>query len=228
MLAGQLQAIPHAYATDGDRYDDRGSHFRDEGRFRTATPIEHLIVVIPENRSYDHTYGTYRPRHGQLVSNLLFKGIVNADGTPGPNFAAGAQFTVPAQPSFYIGAPANAPYAVMPAPDTAGTPTAPRDTAPPFTSLQIAAVERDLETTDLALLTTGASGLPNRSVDTRVTNAANLPNGPFQLTGPTMPYDAYTGDTIHRFFQMWQQSDCRLANATRGNPRVGLTALSLS
>ena len=78
MLAGQLQAIPHSYATD----DDRGSHFR------TETPIEHLIVVIPENRSYDHTYGTYRPRHGQFVSNLLFEGIVNADGTPGPNFAA--------------------------------------------------------------------------------------------------------------------------------------------
>jgi phospholipase C len=218
MLAGQLQAIPHAYATD-DRDDDRGPHSRDEGRLRTATPIEHLIVVIPENRSYDHTYGTYRPRHGQSVSNLLSKGIVKADGTPGPNFAAGAQFTVPPQPAFYyIGAPSKTPYSVLPAPDTSGTPTAPRDTAPPFTSLQIAAVERDLEPADLVLLTTGASGLPQRSTDTRVTNAANLPNGPFQLTGPTLPYDAYTGDTIHRFFQMWQQSDCNLANATRGNP----------
>jgi phospholipase C len=55
-------------------------------------------------------------------------------------------------------------------------------------------------------------------VDTRVTNAADLPDGPFQLTGPTMPYDAYTGDTIHRFFQMWQQSDCSIVNATRINP----------
>src|SRR5260221_166007 len=208
MLAGQLQAIPHSYATD----DDRGSHFR------TETPIEHLIVVIPENRSYDHTYGTYRPRHGQFVSNLLFKDIVNADGPPGPNSPGGAHFPVPPQPGFYIGAPAKTPFAVLPAPDTSGTPTAPRDTAPPFTSLQIAAVEQNLETADLALLTTGASGLPARSIDTRVTNAANLPNGPFQLTGPTMPYDAYTGDTIHRFFQMWQQSDCSLANATRGNP----------
>src|SRR5207302_7647576 len=81
-----------------------------------------------------------------------------------------------------------------------------------------AAMEQDLETGDLFLLTTGASGLPLRVVDTRVTNAANLPNGPFQLTGPTMPYDAYTGDTIHRFFQMWQQSNCSVANATRRNP----------
>ena len=82
MLAGQLQAIPHAYATD-DRDDDRGPHSRDEGRLHTATPIEHLIVAIPENRSYDHTYATYRPRHGQSVSYLLSKGIVKADGTPG-------------------------------------------------------------------------------------------------------------------------------------------------
>ena len=43
-------------------------------RFHTETPIEHLIVVIPENRSYDHTFGTYRPRHGQLV-RLIEEGI---------------------------------------------------------------------------------------------------------------------------------------------------------
>jgi len=211
MLAGQLQALPHAYADDRD--GDHESHSR-----RTATPIEHLIVVIPENRSYDHAFGTYVPRHGQFVSNILSKGIVRADGTPGPNFFAGAQFTVPPQPAFYIGAPAKTPYPVLPAPDTSGTPTAPRDTSPPFSSVGIAAVERDLEPADLVLLTTGASGLPARSVDTRVANAANLPDGPFQLTGPAMPYDAYTGDTIHRLFQMWQQSDCNIANATRSNP----------
>ena len=209
MLAGQLQVVPRVYAAGDDRGGDRT---------RTETPIEHLIVVIPENRSFDHTFGTYHPRHGQFVSNLLSKGIVNADGTPGPKFAAGVQFTVPPQPAYYIGAPSKTPYAVLPAPDTNGAPTAPRDTAPPFNTLQEAAVEQDLETADLVLLTTGATGLPTRSVDTRVTNAANLPNGPFQLTGPTMPYDAYTGDTIHRLFQMWQQADCSVANATRRNP----------
>ena len=211
MLAGQLHAIPQAYANDRD--GDRGSHSRG-----TVTPIEHLIVVIPENRSYDHAFGTYVPRHGQFALNILSKGIVNADGTPGPNFAEAAQFTVPAQPAYYIAAPAKSPYAVLPAPDTLGAPTAQSNTAPPFTSVAIAAIERDLEPADLPLLTTGATGLPTRSVDTRVTNAANLPDGPFRLTGPTMPYDAYTGDTIHRFFQMWQQSDCSIVNATRSNP----------
>ena len=209
MLAAQLQAIPHAYPNDGRDDDDHR---------RTATPIEHLIVIIGENRSFDHTFATFQPRHGESVANLLSKGIVRADGSPGPNFADAAQFTVAAQTSYYVGAPAKTPYAILPSPDTNGTPTALRDTAPPFKTLQEAAAESDLETGDLVLLTTGASGLPARVVDTRVTNAANLPNGPFQLTGPTMPYDAYTGDTIHRFFQMWQQSDCSVASATRHNP----------
>src|SRR5262249_29600710 len=207
MLAGQLQALPHAYA------DDQGGQNK-----LTETPIEHLIVVIPENRSYDHTFGTYVPRHGQFALNILSKGIVNADGTPGPNFAEAAQFTVPPQPSYYIAAPAKSPYAVLPAPDTLGSPRAQSNTAPPFTSVAIAAVEQDLEPADLVLLTTGATGLPTRSLDTRVTNAANLPDGPFQLTGPTMSYAACTGSTIHRSFQMWKQSDCSIVNAPRTNP----------
>ena len=47
-----------------------------------------------------------------------------------------------------------------------------------------------------------------------------LPPGPFQMTGPTMPYDAYTGDTIHQFFQMYQQMDCAIdkEHVTRRNP----------
>src|SRR5262249_13057393 len=28
----------------------------------------------------------------------------------------------------------------------------------------------------------------------------------------------YTGDSTHRFYQMWQQSDCSVANSTTGNP----------
>jgi len=33
-----------------------------------------------------------------------------------------------------------------------------------------------------------------------------------------LPYDSYTGDTTHRFYQMWQQSDCSIRNATEANP----------
>src|ERR1700733_2493883 len=51
----------------------------------TTTPITHVIVIIGENRSFDHVYATYTPRRGERVSNLLAKGIVNADGSPGPH-----------------------------------------------------------------------------------------------------------------------------------------------
>src|SRR5580698_3973863 len=50
-----------------------------------VTPIQHVIVIIGENRSFDHVYATYQPANGQTVSNLLSKGIINAKGGPGAN-----------------------------------------------------------------------------------------------------------------------------------------------
>ncbi|MFL5288540.1 MAG: alkaline phosphatase family protein [Rhodopila sp.] len=52
----------------------------------TKTPIKHVIVIYGENRSFDHLFGTYRLPSGDSVMNILSEGIVNADGTPGPNF----------------------------------------------------------------------------------------------------------------------------------------------
>ena len=200
-----------ATGADSDAPTDKGS---------TASPIKHVIVVIGENRSFDHVFGTYIPKPGQSVSNLRSKGIVNADGSPGPNFAQAAQFTTAGQAQYFISAGNKTPYTVLPPPDLGGAPNAPSNVAPPFTSTQIvAAIEPGLQPGDFALLTTGATGAAGtQGVDTRVANASQLPNGPFQLTGSTMPYDAYTGDTIHRFYQMWQQSDCSVGNATRANP----------
>jgi phospholipase C len=96
-------------------------------------------------------------------------------------------------------------------------------TSPPFTGLtdtQLAAIEPSLELSDLFLLTTGATGaaVTSGAPDTRIANYTALPNGPFRLTGPTLLYDTYTGDTAHRFYQMWQQSDCSMQNATEDNP----------
>src|SRR5262249_9164650 len=77
-----------------------------------------------------------------------------------------------------------------------------------------------LEFGDLPLLTTGATGLKNCTADptlppapcavpdTRMANFNALPNTAFQITGPNVPYDSYTGDMVHRLFHMWQQSDC--------------------
>src|SRR5947209_8273581 len=54
-----------------------------EGDANTATPIKHVIVIVGENRSFDHLFATYVPKPGETVNNLLSEGIVNADGTPG-------------------------------------------------------------------------------------------------------------------------------------------------
>src|SRR5882724_4249973 len=60
---------------------------------RTLTPIKHVIVIIGENRTFDHVYATYQPKHHQDISNLLSKGIVNEDGTPGWNYLHSAQYS---------------------------------------------------------------------------------------------------------------------------------------
>ena len=46
----------------------------------TATPIEHLIVVVGENISFDNLFATYEPPAGERVANLLSRGIVDRDG----------------------------------------------------------------------------------------------------------------------------------------------------
>jgi hypothetical protein len=73
---------------------------RDEHAGRS--PIKHVIVVIGENRSFDHVFATYRPRHDQHVDNLLSRGIVDDEGHPGPNFRHAAQFMVSPQASYFI------------------------------------------------------------------------------------------------------------------------------
>ena len=52
--------------------------------------------------------------------------------------------------------------------------------------------------------TSGGIGLPENVPDVRF--PADLPNGPFQISR-YVPYAAYTGDPVHRFFQMWQDID---------------------
>ena len=189
---------------------------------KTTSPIKHVIVLIGENRGLDHTFGVYKPKgKGQTIFNLLSQGIVNEDGSPGPNYSKAQQYSVAAQSSFYIGAPAISksaynPVNVMPQPNTAGTPSAPSDTSPPFKTVAEASVEKDMSPSDLDILTTGASGLATNVLDTRVPGAGTLA-GPFPLQGPHISDDDYTGDTTHRFYQDWQQDDCSVASVTKSN-----------
>jgi len=230
----------------------RGSSPIDRAR-RTATPIKHVVVIIGENRTFDNVYGTYVPKRGQHVSNLLSLGIVNADGSPGPNSIAARQFRVntinPVR--FFIDTdtltnPGKAAYApFLPTPEAGGAPPQPvtlaqlqkdpAPAAPPFDAATFSpallhTLSPVLRGNDLRLLTTGATGLRNctgdpteppsscSETDVRVADFDGLPNTVFQITGPRLPYDTYTGDMVHRFFHMWQQSDCRVASATASNP----------
>jgi acid phosphatase len=82
----------------------------------TTTPIKHLIVIVGENHSFDNVFGAYQPGTGHRVANLLSKGIINADGTPGPAFALAAQQQA-VELKHYSTAPAQlVPYPYLPAP----------------------------------------------------------------------------------------------------------------
>jgi len=200
----------------------------------TESPIKHVIVLIGENRSFDHLFATYIPQaKGERVSNLLSKGIIDADGEPGPNFRKAQQFAAvaPFRTKYFISLrdDEKAPYEILPEPTLNFAPT--KTIFPPGTpEALLAAVEPSLEAGDLNLLTTGAASeftqtFEQPDPDTRVENFNVLNNGPFQLEGTLLPYDSYTGDTTHRLFEMWQQSDCSFAKATFENPSGCLSDL---
>ncbi|HEY9023240.1 MAG TPA: alkaline phosphatase family protein [Burkholderiaceae bacterium] len=135
----------------------------------TTTPIQHVIVVVGENRSFDNLYGTYQPPRGQRIENLLAKGIVNADGTPGRHHAEATQRAASSTAKYTPVTTSTGKYQTLPRP-----------------------------------YTTSAIGQPPGVPDLRF--PADLPNGPFQIS-KYAPYSAYTGDPVHRFFQMYEEID---------------------
>jgi phospholipase C len=185
----------------------------------TATPIKHVIVIIGENRSFDHVFATYVPKKGEKVWNLLSLGIVNADGTPGPNFSKAEQSAASETPSdTYLLDPAKTsfPGSVLPAPLVGG----PMDSYVKDDSLTLAQQsENGLPADYYAYLVTGGTGQTSKTPDARIKNVDALPAGPFQLTnGDTFTYNDYAASPVHRFYQMWQQLDCAISHATKGNP----------
>lgn len=137
-----------------------------------TTPIKHVIIVVGENHTFDNLFGTYQPKAGQTVDNLLSKGIVNADGSPGPKFDRARQrigANGPRTASYRVETSTTGDYATLPQP-----------------------------------WTTDTFGVGQKHLDGRFPK--DLPNGPYQIS-KYAPYNAYTGDPAHRFFQMWQQWD---------------------
>jgi acid phosphatase len=181
----------------------------------TATPIEHLIVIIGENETFDGLFATYTSRAGS-VRNLLSEGIITADGAPGPNFDLARQQRARRQAHYTIDPPRAGPYPVLPHQRLIG-----------------------VQNQNFQLVGTGD--------DPRY--RGKLPPGPFQITRyvpypvtaavPTLAtataaLSAATGDPVHRFFQMWQQTggdNSRLdlytwvaVTAGKGADTIGVTA----
>ena len=184
----------------------------------TRTPIKHVIVIIGENRTFDHIFATYKAKGHQKVWNLLSEGIVKEDGTPGPNYSSASQSAaVDSSPSLYEVSPGSkSVFSTLPVPLAGGPTTA------PFSSVAAAkAAENGLAENYYVNLTTGGTGLTGGTPDTRISydgfDVNHLPPGPFQLT-PGVPYDAYAGSPVHRYYQMAQQLDCNSNYATDSNP----------
>jgi len=154
----------------------------------TASPIKHVIVLIGENRTFDNIYATYVPKRGQHVANLLSKGIIGPDGSPGPNKHLAEQFSIAKidPPEYFINTntlttPGKAPYApFLPTPEVGFAPPSPVtfaqfekdpvDTVAPFDAATFSQtllhqISPVLENEDLFLLTTGATGLTNCTTD---------------------------------------------------------------
>ncbi len=180
---------------------------------KTTSPIKHVIIIVGENRTFDHLFATYKPKKGQSVNNLLSRHIIKEDGTPGVNFSAASQFTAQDTDKFQESPQSKSLYDVLPAPLVGG----PKD-APISTLADAEATENGLDPAFSVFLTTGGTGQDSRTPDQRITNVNNLPPGPFQLTSKTFPYDAYAASPVHRFYQMWQQLDCNVDYATLQNP----------
>ena len=195
----------------------------------TRTPIKHVIVIVGENRTFDHLFATYKPRHGESVDNLLSKGIVNEDGTPGPNYSLAAQFAADATDSneFQLSPRKKTLYSELPAPLNGGPTDVCKDNGI-CTLGDATSSENGLDPDYYQFLLTGGTGLSGKVPDTRINGVygsapySTLPPGPFQLTNSngkdTLTWDSYAASPVHRFYQMWQQFDCKAAHATHQNP----------
>jgi phospholipase C len=223
-LAGPMAGSARAKEHDG------------ESEKQARTPIQHVIVIVGENRTFDHIFATYQPKKGESVDNLLSKRIVKEDGTPGTNFASAYQYSADATDSatFQLAPKKKTLYSVLPAPLNGGPTDVCKDNG--ICSLGDAtSSENGLATDYYQFLLTGGSGLSGKVPDTRINGVnatapySTLPPGPFQLTNNTKPNaltnDSYAASPVHRFYQMWQQFDCDASHVSKAYPSGCLSDL---
>jgi phospholipase C len=189
----------------------------------TVTPVKHVIVIIGENRSFDHVFATYVPRPGQTVHNLLSEGIIQLDANknaiPGPNFRKAEQLQASdlgSQDPFLLSPPKQQfPSGQLPAPEAGGPSGANGYFTPSGTYTTIAC---------------GTSTVNGKTTTNYLTPAAcaavtedGLPNGPdangltyYQslASGGTLQYD-YTPDVRIANFDSLPAGPFQLTNGTR-------------
>ena len=181
----------------------------------TATPIRHVIVIIGENRSFDHVFATYVPTPGHTVHNLLSEGIIQLDANKnaiqGPNFHKAQQLSAAdlgSQDAFLLSPPKQEfPGNQLPAPQVGGpeyaqgyfTTKACRyatGSAAATCAANALAVAQNTETglpnapdanglSYYQSLVAGGTGQYSYTPDLRIVNFDSLPAGPFQLTNGT-------------------------------------------
>ncbi|HWY05870.1 MAG TPA: alkaline phosphatase family protein [Candidatus Acidoferrales bacterium] len=197
---------------------------------QARTPIQHVIVIVGENRTFDHIFATYEPKDGEKVDNLLSKHIIKEDGTPGKNFADAYQYAADATDSatFQLAPKKKTLYSTLPAPLSGG----PTDVCAINGICSLAdamSSENGLADDYYTFLTSGGTGLGKKKVPDSRINGVNatapystLQPGPFQLTDKkqTNPftYDSYANSPVHRFYQMWQQFDCDASHISKAHP----------
>jgi phospholipase C len=127
-------------------------------------------VIIGENRTFDHVFATYKPKHGETVDNLLSRPIINEDGTPGPNYSQSSQFSAvdTDKDKYQISPRGRKLYPNLPTP-LSGGPTA------AFFPSEAAAkqVQIGLPQGYYKFMTTGGTGLKSGVPDTRIADVAN-------------------------------------------------------
>jgi len=196
----------------------------------TSTPIKHVIIIVGENRTFDHLFATYQPKPGESVNNLLSEQIITASGAPGANYAKATQYSADVTGStlFQLSpTTGKAPYSVLPAPLNGGPTNVCTDNG--ICTLGDATSSEDglseTPTNYYNFMLTGGTSLTGKVPDTRISGVhgsapySTLPPVPFELTNSTsFPDDSYAASPVHRFYQMWQQLDCNAGTKIAANP----------
>ena len=181
---------------------------------QTKTPIQHVIVIIGENRTFDHVFAPTSRPSGQTVDNLSPR---NRPGRRNARTQLRARHTELGgrqnRDSYQISPGSKFALSVLPTPLVGGP------TTPFFSNVGTAEGGKRVWLHDYyQYLTTGGTGLPawHARHPHQKTSSTWLPapsSSPRQH-----PYDAYANSPVHRFYQMWQQLDCNVNYCYAWNP----------